>query len=97
MIGISHGIKGQCLLAFVSLIQGYEENERLSCELNDLVDKRIGKFARPEKIVYCSDLPKTRSGKIMRRLLRSIAEGESLGNITTLADPSVIIEIQSQF
>ena len=62
-----------------------------------LVDMRIGKFARPEKIIFSSDLPKTRSGKIMRRLLRSIADGDDLGNTTTLADPSIVDELQKQF
>ena len=62
-----------------------------------LVDKRSGKFARPEKIIFSSDLPKTRSGKIMRRLLRSIADGDDLGNTTTLADPSIVDELQKQF
>ena len=97
VIGIAHEIKGQGLLAFVTVIEGKEINESLEKELIALVDQRIGKFARPEKIVFSSDLPKTRSGKIMRRLLRSIAEGQELGNTMTLADPSVVNEIQKQF
>ena len=97
VIGIAHEIKGQGLLAFVTVIEGKEINESLEKELIALVDQRIGKFARPEKIVFSSDLPKTRSGKIMRRLLRSIAEGQELGNTMTLADPSVVDEIQKQF
>ena len=97
VIGIAHEIKGQGLLAFVTVIEGKEINESLEKELIALVDQKIGKFARPEKIVFSSDLPKTRSGKIMRRLLRSIAEGQELGNTMTLADPSVVDEIQKQF
>jgi acetyl-CoA synthetase len=97
VIGIKHEIKGQGLLAFATVIQGKPADEQLQKDLIELVDKRIGKFARPEKIIFSSDLPKTRSGKIMRRLLRSIADGGDLGNITTLADPSVVDEIQKQF
>ena len=97
VIGIKHDIKGQGLLAFATVIQGKSADEALEKDLIQLVDKRIGKFARPEKIIFSSDLPKTRSGKIMRRLLRSIADGDDLGNITTLADPSVVEEIQKQF
>ena len=97
VIGIKHDIKGQGLLAFATVIQGKSADEALEKDLIQLVDKRIGKFARPEKIIFSSDLPKTRSGKIMRRLLRSIADGDDLGNTTTLADPSVVDEIQKQF
>ena len=97
VIGIKHEIKGQGLLAFATVIQGKSADDQLQNDLIELVDKRIGKFARPEKIIFSSDLPKTRSGKIMRRLLRSIADGDDLGNVTTLADPSIIHEIQEQF
>ena len=62
-----------------------------------MIDKSIGKFARPEYILFSSDLPKTRSGKIMRRILRNIAEGKELGNTMTLADPSVVEDLQTQF
>lgn len=97
VIGIKHEIKGQGLLAFATVIQGKSADEQLQKDLIQLVDKRIGKFSRPEKIIFSSDLPKTRSGKIMRRLLRSIADGDDLGNVTTLADPSIVDEIQKQF
>lgn len=97
VIGIKHEIKGQGLLAFATVIQGKIADEQLQKDLIELVDKRIGKFARPERIIFSSDLPKTRSGKIMRRLLRSIADGDDLGNTTTLADPSVVEEIQEKF
>ena len=78
---------------FTELKEGIEESEELKKELNELVAKKIGKFAVPEKIIFTGDLPKTRSGKIMRRLLRDIAEGRALGNVTTLADPSVVDDI----
>jgi acetyl-CoA synthetase len=66
----------------------------LSKELNEWIAQKIGKFAVPELILFSRDLPKTRSGKIMRRVLRAIAEGSDLGNVTTLADPSVVEELQ---
>jgi acetyl-CoA synthetase len=69
----------------------------LAKELNAMVDVQIGKFARPERIVFVPDLPKTRSGKIMRRLLRDVAEGRELGNVTTLADPAVVETIKRKF
>ena len=62
-------------------------------EINEHVAVRIGKFARPKRIVWAHDLPKTRSGKIMRRLLRDIAEGRELGDVTTLRDPDVVEEL----
>jgi acetyl-CoA synthetase len=98
VIGVPHEIKGQGLMAFV-LLRGTdtEGSPALRDELNAMVAAKIGKFARPEKIIFCPDLPKTRSGKIMRRLLRDIASGNSLGNVTTLADPSVVDKIQTKF
>ncbi len=98
VIGIPHEIKGQGLVAFV-LLRGNdnEGSDELRDELNQLVIKKIGKFARPEKIIFSADLPKTRSGKIMRRLLRDIATGNALGNVTTLADPSVIENLKSKY
>jgi acetyl-CoA synthetase len=65
--------------------------------LIEMIDKSIGKFARPEQILFATDLPKTRSGKIMRRLLRDIAEGKELGNTTTLADPDVVEQLRQQY
>jgi acetyl-CoA synthetase len=98
VIGVPHPIKGQGLVAFV-LLRGTDADgsEELRTELNALVAEKIGKFARPEKIVFSADLPKTRSGKIMRRLLRDIAEGRELGNVTTLADPTVVEKLKDQF
>jgi acetyl-CoA synthetase len=97
VIGVKHEIKGQGLVAFVSLRTGHEGNEELQKELNGMIAKRIGKFALPEKIIFAADLPKTRSGKIMRRLLRDVAEGRALGNVTTLADTSVVEQLKSQY
>jgi acetyl-CoA synthetase len=87
-----HEIKGQGLYAFVTLKDGIHESEELKKELIAHVRKEIGPIAMPEVIQFAPALPKTRSGKIMRRILRKIAEGDTsnLGDITTLADPSVV-------
>jgi acetyl-CoA synthetase len=87
-----HDIKGQALYAFVTMVQGVEENDELKKELILHVRKEIGPIAAPEGIQFAPALPKTRSGKIMRRILRKIAEKntDNLGDITTLADPSVV-------
>lgn len=96
-IGIHHEIKGQAIIGFVILRQGCEPSQQLRVALNDLIGKKLGKFEIAEKIVFVSELPKTRSGKIMRRLLRDIAEHRPLGNTTTLADPSVVEQIVKDF
>ena len=92
-----HEIKGQGLIAFVTVIDGRAYDQQLRQELVSMIDKGIGKFARPERILFSSDLPKTRSGKIMRRILRDIAEGKELGNTSTLADPTVVEALQAQY
>lgn len=98
VIGVPHEIKGQGLVAFVIIRSNAEGTEaQWRKELTEMVDKKIGKFARPEKIVFSGDLPKTRSGKIMRRLLRDIAEGRELGNVTTLADPGVVDVLRQKY
>lgn len=97
VVGVPHEIKGQGLIAFVTVIDGRAHDDHLRKELVAMIDKGIGKFARPERILFSSDLPKTRSGKIMRRILRDIAEGKELGNVTTLADPGVVEELQQQY
>jgi acetyl-CoA synthetase len=97
VVGVKHDIKGQGLVSFVIVREGFEANDKLLEELNALVAKKIGKFALPEKIIFSADVPKTRSGKIMRRLLRDIAEGRALGNVTTLADPSVIDSLKEKY
>ena len=92
VVGFDHPIKGQGIYAFVTLMIGETFNEDLTGELEKFVVKEIGAIARPDLIQNAPGLPKTRSGKIMRRILRKIAEGDlsNLGDTSTLADPSVI-------
>ncbi|MDO9619369.1 MAG: acetate--CoA ligase [Pseudomonas sp.] len=92
VVGYPHDIKGQGIYAFVTPMNGVELNEALKKELLTLVGKEIGSFAKPELIQWAPGLPKTRSGKIMRRILRKIAcnELENMGDTSTLADPSVV-------
>ena len=97
VVGVAHELKGQALVAFVSLKEGVDASQKLDDDLKQWVAKKIGKFAIPDRIVFAADLPKTRSGKIMRRLLRDVAEGRALGNVTTLADASVIEKLRSQY
>ena len=95
VVGMPHDIKGQCIYAYVTLKAGYDESEELLKGLKLHVRKEIGPIAAPEVIQFAPGLPKTRSGKIMRRILRKIAsdEVESLGDTSTLADPSVVNEL----
>lgn len=95
VVGYPHDIKGQSIYAFVTLMQGTEESSELNKELMSFVSSEIGAFARPEIIQFAPGLPKTRSGKIMRRLLRKIAanELENMGDTSTLADPTVIEQL----
>ena len=87
---------GQAIVAFVTL-QGELEGDDGTVEgIRDTVAERIGKFARPKRVIWTDDLPKTRSGKIMRRLLRDIAEGRALGDVTTLRDPDVMERLEGQ-
>ena len=92
VVGYPHAIKGQGIYAYVTLMHGTAESEDLRKELAQFVGKEIGAFARPEILQFAPGLPKTRSGKIMRRILRKIAanELENLGDTTTLADPTVV-------
>ncbi len=96
-IAISHPIKGQAIMAFVILRDGFIVHPELEDELKGHVALQIGAIARPEKVLFICDLPKTRSGKIMRRLLRDIAEGRVVGDMTTLTDPSVIQSIKGTY
>jgi acetyl-CoA synthetase len=99
VVGIAHEIKGTAIGAFVIIKEshkGYDPKE-LERELNDHVVKKIGAIARPEKIIFTAELPKTRSGKIMRRLLRDVAEGRALGDVTTLADPAVVNALKDRY
>jgi acetyl-CoA synthetase len=97
VIGKSHEIKGQAIAAFVTLKEGRTMTEELQGQLKEHVAKKIGALARPDDIIYAAELPKTRSGKIMRRLLRDIAEGRALGETSTLADPNVVATLKKTY
>jgi acetyl-CoA synthetase len=96
-VGRSHDLKGQALAVFVTLRDGQAATPELKEELRNFVATKIGAIARPDDILFSADLPKTRSGKIMRRLLRDIAEGRILGDTTTLADPAVVAALKEQY
>lgn len=94
VVGVSDNLTGQAILAFVTPKVGVPHSEELGEQLRQHVAKKIGAIARPKSIIFTEELPKTRSGKIMRRLLRDVAEGRKLGDTTTLADPTVVEEIR---
>jgi acetyl-CoA synthetase len=96
VVGKNDPITGQAIFAFVILKAGIEANERLGDDLRDHVAKIISPIAKPKFLLFTPDLPKTRSGKIMRRLLRDIAEGRKLGDTTTLADANVVNVIRER-
>jgi acetyl-CoA synthetase len=96
VIGQHDEDSGQSICAFVTLQGSTEGTDELVAGIRETVAERIGKFARPKRIIWADDLPKTRSGKIMRRLLRDIAEGRTLGDVTTLRDPTVMAALQDQ-
>ncbi|MDQ1674615.1 MAG: acetyl-CoA synthetase [Frankiaceae bacterium] len=96
VVGQADEDTGQAIVAFVTLGGGYEPSDDAMAVLREHVAKKIGKLARPKRIVWADDLPKTRSGKIMRRLLRDIAEGRELGDVTTLRDPDVMQQLQGK-
>ncbi len=97
VVGKPHEIKGQSVAAFVTLKEGIAGTPALVDELKAHVVQKIGAIARPDQILFTADLPKTRSGKIMRRLLRDIAEGKALGDTTTLADPAVVAKLKTEY
>src|SRR5512145_3328888 len=97
VIGKMHDIKGQAIAAFVTVKSGVEGSPQLMDELKGHVAKKIGALARPDDIIFSAELPKTRSGKIMRRLLRDIAEGRARGDTTTLADPAVVASLKTKY
>jgi len=97
VIGAAHELKGQTPIAFVILEEGQEPTDELKLTLRKHVGTAIGPIARPEEIIFSDDLPKTRSGKIMRRLLKSIAAGEELGDTTTLRNPEVAEELRERY
>jgi acetyl-CoA synthetase len=96
VIGQSDEDTGQAICAYVTLEGDTQGSDELVNEIREVVSKRIGKLARPKRIIWTAELPKTRSGKIMRRLLRDIAEGRQLGDVTTLADPSVVQKLAGE-
>jgi acetyl-CoA synthetase len=97
VVGKAHELKGQAIAAFVTVREGINPSPALRDELREFVTLKIGALARPDDIIFSADLPKTRSGKIMRRLLRDIAEGRALGDTTTLADPAVVALLKEQY
>ena len=96
VIGQTDEHTGQTVCAFVTLEGDLEGSDELVEELREYVAHRIGRFARPKRVIWANELPKTRSGKIMRRLLRDIAEGRALGDVTTLADPTVMEKLEEK-
>jgi acetyl-CoA synthetase len=97
VVGKHHDLKGQAIAAFVTLREGQHASGELRDELREFVAAKIGAIAKPDDVLFSADLPKTRSGKIMRRLLRDIAEGRALGDTTTLADPTVVATLKEQY
>jgi acetyl-CoA synthetase len=104
VIGKAHEVKGQAPVAFVIIREGFAPAvgdhaaiNALSAQLKEFVGKKLGPICRPDDVILCADLPKTRSGKIMRRLLRDVAEGRVLGDTTTLADPAVVANLREKY
>jgi acetyl-CoA synthetase len=97
VVGKAHDIKGQAIAAFVTLKEGSALTSSLKDDLKEHVAHKIGAIARPDDVIFSADLPKTRSGKIMRRLLKDIAEGRALGDTTTLADPNVVNRLKEMY
>ena len=97
VVGRVDELKGQAIAAFVTVKEGVKTTDLLRQDLRQHVADKIGAIARPDDILFAADLPKTRSGKIMRRLLRDIAEGRALGDTTTLADPAVVAKLKSEY
>jgi acetyl-CoA synthetase len=97
VIGKTHEVKGQGISAFVTLKENIAASDALKEELKRHVVTKIGAIARPDDIFFAAELPKTRSAKIMRRLLRDLAEGRVLGDTTTLADAGVVARLKTQY
>ena len=97
VVGGHHDVKGEAVYAYVILEEGYDESEGMRERIVEGVEDAIGPIARPEQVVFTPELPKTRSGKIMRRLLEEIANGEDeLGDTTTLRNPEIVEDIQTK-
>ena len=97
VVGKAHELKGQAIAAFVTVKEGVKPSAELRDDLREHVARKIGAIAKPDDILFSADLPKTRSGKIMRRLLKDIAEGRALGDTTTLADPNVVARLKEMY
>ncbi|HOC77433.1 MAG TPA: acetate--CoA ligase [Methanofastidiosum sp.] len=97
VVGITHEITGQAIVAFIVLRDNIDKDFDLEDSIREHVSKKIGPIAKPRKVIFSSELPKTRSGKIMRRLLKDIAEGKVLGDTTTLTEPEVIDNLKKQY
>jgi len=97
VVGKEDETTGQAIAAFVILRSGVAPREELVAELREHVAELIGPIAKPKTILFTEELPKTRSGKIMRRLLRDVAQDQALGDVTTLADPAVVDGIKSRY
>jgi acetyl-CoA synthetase len=96
VIGQTDEQTGQSICAFVTLEGDIDGSDEIAGEIREHVAQRIAKIARPKRIIWTGDLPKTRSGKIMRRLLRDIAEGRELGDVTTLRDPAIMEQLEGK-
>jgi len=97
VVGKTDDTTGQAIAAFVILRSGNDPSDELAAELRDHVAELIGPIAKPKSILFTEELPKTRSGKIMRRLLRDVAQDQALGDVTTLADPAVVDGIKARY
>jgi acetyl-CoA synthetase len=97
VVGAQDAVKGQSIAAFVTLKGSLSPSDEERDKLRRHVAQKIGPIARPDQIIFAADLPKTRSAKIMRRLLRDIADGRVLGDTTTLADPAVVQQLKDQY
>ncbi|MFB6072158.1 MAG: acetate--CoA ligase [Halobacterium sp.] len=96
VVGADHDVKGEVVHAYVILEDGYERGDEMRDRIEAAVENKIGPIARPEKVMFTPELPKTRSGKIMRRLLEEISDGEELGDTSTLRNPEIVEDIQQQ-
>jgi acetyl-CoA synthetase len=96
VVGGDHEMKGEAVYAYVTVEEGTPEDDETRRRIVEAVEDAIGPIARPERVVFTADLPKTRSGKIMRRLLENIADGDELGDTSTLRNPEVVTDIQNK-
>ena len=96
VVGANDEVTGQAIVGYVILRGGHEGSDQLREEIRQHVARKLGAIARPKAVILVPDLPKTRSGKIMRRLLRDVVEGRSLGDTTTLADTTVVEELRNR-